>query len=76
MVQLAAPDQAFVRASLLASLASEYAFLGRDEEALDAICSVLPAIERAPGWSNNYVILLSNAVAAYWSCWNGTCATR
>jgi tetratricopeptide (TPR) repeat protein len=62
----AAPDHAFVRALLLSFLAAGYALLGRESEARDALSGLLPAVERAPGWTVNYPHLVGNAVAACW----------
>jgi class 3 adenylate cyclase len=70
MLERAAPDQAFARAGLFSSLAVGYALIGRRAEARKAADRVLPAIERAPGWSAGYAGLLGDLVAASW--WTAT----
>ena len=41
--------------------------VGREEEALRWLSEVLPAIDRAPGWSANYPLIVTFAVRTLWA---------
>jgi len=62
----AAPDQAYGRADLWAYMAYGYAWAGRVGPALEALPHVVPAVERAPGWANNYTRVIHLAVETLW----------
>jgi tetratricopeptide (TPR) repeat protein len=66
ILERTAPDQAFARTGLLSSLAEGYALIGKAAQAEAAARRVLPAIERAPGWSKGYAGVLGNVVSACW----------
>jgi tetratricopeptide (TPR) repeat protein len=60
------PELTWTRAVILSGVACAYAHLGKSAEALKRVREVLPAIERAPGWSGQYPLLVHLAVEALW----------
>jgi class 3 adenylate cyclase/tetratricopeptide (TPR) repeat protein len=56
----------FVMAIALAAAAAFYAHAGRGEDALRALRRILPAIERAAGWVNNYTATLYYGIEVVW----------
>jgi tetratricopeptide (TPR) repeat protein len=60
------PGLRFVMAIALAAAAAFYAHVGRGEDALRALGRVLPAIERAAGWANNYTATLHYGIEVVW----------
>src|SRR5262245_64317678 len=57
---------AFYRAGFQASIARTHARMGRIERAMRRLASVLPAIERAPGWAENYTRIACDAAETLW----------
>jgi class 3 adenylate cyclase/tetratricopeptide (TPR) repeat protein len=54
------------RASLDAAIARRHARMGRCEPAMRRLAAVLPAIERAPAWAENYVKIACDAAETLW----------
>jgi tetratricopeptide (TPR) repeat protein len=61
------PGLRFVRAVIWASLASGYAHVGRATDALRSLEAAMPGIEQAPGWSQNYTVMIHRAIEAIWT---------
>jgi tetratricopeptide (TPR) repeat protein len=57
---------AWHRANFDAAVAQARAHMGDVEPAMRRLVSVLPAIERAPGWNEDYVSLACDAAATLW----------
>jgi class 3 adenylate cyclase/tetratricopeptide (TPR) repeat protein len=60
------PGFRFVMAIALAAAAAFYAHAGRGEDALRVLGRLLPAIERAAGWANNYTATLYYGIEVVW----------
>ena len=60
------PGLRWVMAIALAAAASFYAHVGRMEDALRALRRILPAVERAAGWANNYTAMLYYGIEVVW----------
>jgi tetratricopeptide (TPR) repeat protein len=58
--------RAHYRASVDASIARRHARMGRCEPAMRRLAAVLPAIERAPAWAENYVKIACDAAETLW----------
>jgi tetratricopeptide (TPR) repeat protein len=57
----------WVGAALRAAEAGMLAFEGQSEAALQVLAGVADALERAPGWAGNYLLVTSSAVHALWT---------
>ncbi len=68
------PELRWVMALVWATVALLYAFDGRDDDALQALHRVLPAIERAAGWAFGYTAILYWAIEALWILERRDCA--
>lgn len=64
--QRGATGQSFYGASTWASIARLHARVGRIEPALRRLASIIPAIEQAPGWAENYVRIICDAAETLW----------
>jgi len=60
------PPPGWYRASTDAAIARTHARMGRVDRALRRLSSAIPAIERAPGWAENYVRMVYNAAETLW----------
>ncbi len=58
--------QKMFRAVTDASAARTHARTGRPEKALRRLASIIPAIDLAPAWANNYVRLVCDAAETLW----------
>lgn len=67
LLRLAAPENQWAMAVTRAGVALAYAEAGRSDAAMRAVSDVMPAIERAPGWSVNYTLVIHLAIAAAWT---------
>jgi class 3 adenylate cyclase/tetratricopeptide (TPR) repeat protein len=65
--QESASENQWVMAAVRASLAVWYAATGRTDDALQVLEAILPAIERAPGWSPNYTVIVCLATETLWT---------
>jgi hypothetical protein len=66
VVERAPLDLAYARAYMRAALACGHARLGRRARALEHLARTVPALERAPGWSGMYGLVIHFAVEALW----------
>ena len=62
-----APEGQWALANARSIAAAMFAKLGRKEEALRWLETLIPPIERAPGWMPNYTAIVCDAAAALWS---------
>ncbi len=67
LLRLAAPENQWAMALTRAGVALAYAEADRTDDAMRAVAAVMPAIERAPGWSVNYTLVIHLAIAAAWT---------
>jgi class 3 adenylate cyclase/tetratricopeptide (TPR) repeat protein len=61
------PELRFARAVTCAYLACGYAHAGRDTDARKSLEAAIPGIERAPGWSQNYTMMIHRAIETIWT---------
>ena len=61
------PELRFVRASARAHVAVGYAHFGQGADALRSLAGAIPGIEQAPGWANNYTLMIHLAIEVMWS---------
>jgi hypothetical protein len=66
-----AAENQYVEAALKGVAALAAALVGHTEDALRWLATVVAPIERAPGWSNNYTLLICMATRALWEANRG-----
>ena len=57
---------AWYRASTEAAIARIHARMGRADRALRRLASVIPALEKAPGWAENYTRIACDLAETLW----------
>jgi len=62
----AAPQNHYVRAVIFAAMAQAAAHAGNADAVQRCVALTLPAIERAPGWAANYIMVICLVVNALW----------
>lgn len=66
LLEQPAANLSYAVAPIRAVAAVGYAWLGETDEALSLLESLLPALERAPGWAPNYTLMANLAAYILW----------